>query len=51
MGEFDKLTLAAGTVFNGRPETCRKALKQKELPAEAHYTLSRRVGASVTKRQ
>src|SRR3954447_25796628 len=39
IGEFGKVTLAAGTVFNRRPRhrMCRKALRQKELPADSHY--------------
>jgi hypothetical protein len=45
------MTLAAGSVFNRRPGTCRKALKQKELLTKRHYTASRRVGASLSEAQ
>src|SRR3990172_3866570 len=46
IGKFDKVTLAAGTVFNRRPGICRKALRQKELQVDSHYNTWPAIGAS-----
>src|SRR5688572_23168828 len=49
IGEFDKVTLAAGTAFNRWPGMCRKALRQKELPADQHYNTGPRLGQASEK--
>jgi hypothetical protein len=42
-GEFDKVKLAAGTVFT-RAGSCRKALTEKGLPAQRDYSTAGKSG-------
>src|SRR5438093_6314212 len=48
ISEFDKVKLAAGTCVKQGRTTCRKALKQKELPANRHYNTARPFGQAPT---